>query len=196
MKNPLQSKSKIVFALFLCLLPAIAQAHPGHGVTSFSAGFTHPLTGLDHILAMVAVGLWAVQLGGRAVWLVPISFVATMIVGGALGMAHFPLPFVEHGILASVFILGLLVAFAARVPLAVSMTVVGLFALFHGHAHGAEMPDTAGGLSFGAGFVMATALWHCLGIGAGLAIGRLAQMKLVRFAGGAILLAGVALLAP
>lgn len=193
MKNPLQPKSKILLTFLLCLLPVVAQAHPGHGVTGFHAGFTHPITGWDHILAMVAVGLWAVQLGGRAIWLVPLSFVATMIVGGALGMAHVPMPFVEHGILASVFILGLLITFAARVPLGVSMVIVGLFALFHGHAHGAEMPETAAGFSFGVGFAIATALLHCAGIGAGLTISRLAQMKVVRFAGAAIVLGGVML---
>lgn len=190
MKSLPRPSSTLLFLSALLLIPAAAQAHPGHSVTGFSAGFAHPILGLDHVLAMFAVGLWAVQLGGRAMWFVPLTFVATMMAGGGLGMAHVPLPFVEHGILASVLILGLLIAFAARVPLAAGMAIVALFALFHGHAHGAEMPESAAGLSYGAGFALATAFLHAAGIGAGLLVSRAAQTLWVRLAGAAIAIEG------
>ncbi len=151
------------------LLPSLAQAHPGipghtHG---FDNGLFHPLTGLDHICAMIAVGLWAAQRGGRALWLVPLTFVSVMAFGGALGMSGIALPFVETGIVASVLILGVLIAAAVRLPLMASAAMVGLFALFHGFAHGAEMPDTASGLVYGIGFIAATAILHLCGIGLG-----------------------------
>ncbi len=176
------------------LLPALAQAHPWPGHShSFTGGLSHPLNGLDHILAMVAVGLWAAQLGGRALWLVPASFVTLMSVGGVLGMAGLALPGVETGILVSVLALGLLIAAAARLPLAASMAVVGVFALFHGHAHGAEMPAAASSLAYGAGFILATALLHACG----MALGFLAQKRLpapvLRFAGAAIAVGGLCL---
>ena len=135
---------------------------------------------------MVAVGLWAAQLGGRALWLVPAAFVSLMTVGGALGMAGVPVPMVETGILLSVLLLGVLIAAAVRLPLAASMAVVGLFAIFHGHAHGSEIPVAASGLAYGLGFVLATAVLH----GCGLGLGLLAQKKFtapaLRFAGAAI----------
>src|SRR5581483_9875318 len=136
---------RILPLMLFFILPTLAQAHPGmpghtHG---FSNGFSHPLTGLDHICAMVAVGLWAAQRGGRALWLVPATFVFVMIVGGVFGMGHAGIPCVEQGIAASVLILGILITAAIRLPLAASAAIVGLFALFHGYAHGAEMPETA-----------------------------------------------------
>ncbi|MDR3402735.1 MAG: HupE/UreJ family protein [Chthoniobacter sp.] len=172
--------------LSLALAPVLAHAHPGHDASGFAAGVSHPIHGLDHILAMVAVGLWAVQLGGRAKWLVPASFVSVMAIGGALGMAGVSMPFAEQGILASVLILGVLIAAAVRLPLAASMSIVGLFALCHGHAHGLEMPGTAAGLSYGAGFVIATALLHASGIMTGVMIQRFAEAKWVRATGVAI----------
>lgn len=172
--------------LSLTLTPVLAHAHPGHDASSFAAGVSHPIHGLDHILAMLAVGLWAVQLGGRAKWLVPASFVSVMALGGALGMAGVAVPFAEQGILASVLILGVMIAAAVRLPLAASMAVVGLFALCHGHAHGLEMPGTAAGLAYGSGFVLATALLHAAGIGAGLLIQQVAEAKWVRATGVAI----------
>src|SRR5579863_3698485 len=131
--------------LSLCVLAFVgsAAAHPVPGAAGLTAGFAHPLSGLDHVLAMVAVGLWAAQLGGRALWLVPASFVGFMTLGGALGMAGVHLPMVEAGILASVLILGILIAAAAQLPLAASVAVTGLFAIFHGHAHGTEIPLAA-----------------------------------------------------
>lgn len=175
------------------LLPSLAQAHPGmpghtHG---FANGLGHPLTGLDHICAMVAVGLWAAQRGGRALWLVPTTFVFIMMIGGALGMGGVGIPYVEQGIAASVLVLGIFIAAAVRLPLAASMVIVGLFAVFHGYAHGSEMPETASGLAYSIGFVLATAMLHLCGIGLGLLIQRFASAKLIRYAGGAIACCGI-----
>jgi urease accessory protein len=190
--------SRLFPLLAVFLLPTLAQAHPGipghtHG---FANGLAHPLTGLDHICAMVAVGLWAAQRGGRALWLVPSVFVSVMILGGALGMAAVPVPFVEPGIAASVLVLGVLIAAAVRLPLPVSALLVGVFAICHGYAHGAEMPDSASGLAYGLGFVLATASLHLSGIGLGLLARRFASVWLVRYAGGAIAACGVYLCLP
>lgn len=180
------------FLVPLLLLPSLAQAHPGHGAaTGLASGFTHPLTGLDHLCAMIAVGLWAAQRGGRALWAVPLAFVSVMTLGAIAGMGGYTLPFIEQGIAASVLILGILIAAALRLPLAASITVVGLFALFHGYAHGAEMPATASGFAYGVGFVAATAGLHLLGIGLGLTAKKLATEKTVRYAGGAIAACGL-----
>ncbi len=172
--------------------PAFAHLNPeDHG--SFMAGFSHPLFGLDHILVMVAVGLWAAQIGGRALWAVPAAFVAMMAAGFGLALAGLPLPFVEPVILASVVALGLLVAIAARLDVALSAVIVAVFALFHGHAHGGEL-GIAGAMPFAAGFVIATALLHGAGIALGLGIGRIAGGgTLTRILGGATALAGMAL---
>jgi len=185
-------------ALTLLITAAAAEAHTGVGSTmGFTHGFGHPFSGLDHILAMVAVGLFAANLGGRALWLVPLSFVAMMAVGGALGVAGIDMPFFEIGIAASVIVLGLAVALQWNLPVAGAMALVGFFALFHGHAHGAEMPVDASGLAYGVGFVLATAILHLIGIGLGLGIGMLAKAtsKRTMQAGGAVMsLAGAAML--
>jgi urease accessory protein len=182
----------------LALLPSAASAHVGIGdAHGFGHGFAHPLGGLDHILAMVAVGVFAAQLGGRALWLVPLSFLAMMAVGGALGTAGLNLPFAEIGIGLSVVVLGLVVAFGLPLPVVAASALVGFFAIFHGHAHGAEMPETAFGLAYGAGFVLATALLHGAGIGGGLLLGRAGAApgrRIAQLAGGATTVAGVALL--
>lgn len=158
-------------ALAATTLPAFAHLNPEeHG--SFMAGFSHPLFGADHILAMVAVGIWAAQIGGRALWVVPSAFVGTMAIGFMMALGGIDLPFVEPAILASVIALGLLVAMAARLPVSAAAAVVGIFALFHGHAHGGEL-GSAGALQFGVGFVIATALLHVAGIAAGLGVSRL-----------------------
>lgn len=172
--------------------PAFAHLNPQeHG--SFMAGFSHPLFGLDHILVMVAVGLWAAQIGGRAMWAVPAAFVAMMALGFGLAVAGASLPFVEPVILASVVTLGLLVAMAVRLDPAVSAAIVAVFALFHGHAHGGEL-GVAGALPFATGFVIATALLHVGGIALGLGIARIAGGRtLTRILGAATALAGVAL---
>jgi len=176
----------------LLALPAVAQAHPGHGLAQgFAPGFAHPLLGLDHELAMIAIGLWAAQAGGRALWAVPATFVGVMALGGALGMAHVSVPFIEPGIAASVLVLGLLIAFAVRLPMVAAVPLVALFAIFHGHAHGAEMPETASGAAYGIGFLLATAALHGAGIGLGMLIQRCTVAPVIRFAGAAIAVAGV-----
>ena len=153
-------------ALMSVAFSSIAQAHPGHG-GGLLAGIAHPLFGLDHVLAMVAVGVWAFQLGGRARWLVPASFVALMAVAGGAGIAGIALPLVEAGIASSVLVLGLLIAFAVRVTPAFGAGIVALFAIFHGHAHGAEMPLMGSAWEYGIGFVLSTAALHGLGLALG-----------------------------
>jgi urease accessory protein len=179
------------------LAPSLAFAHTGVGPTQgFVHGFMHPVSGIDHILAMVTVGVFAWQLGGRALWAVPAAFVAVMALGGALGMAGIGLPFVELGIALSVVVLGAVVALGVKPPLAAAMGLVGLMAIFHGHAHGAEMPENAGGLVYGLGFMAGTALLHLAGIGIGFAIGLLGDRfgaVWVRAAGAAVCASGVAL---
>ena len=183
----------------LFLASTAAHAHTGVGATTgFAHGFLHPIGGLDHVLVMVAVGLFAVHLGGRALWLVPLSFVSMMAVGGALGMAGIELPFVEIGIALSVVVLGACVATGLHLPTAAAMALVGLFATFHGHAHGAEMPESTSGLEYAAGFVIATAMLHVCGIGLGLLLGKFGEShgtRIVRLAGGAMTLAGIVILA-
>jgi len=177
--------------LLAATMPASAHLDPGaHG--SFMAGFSHPFFGIDHILVMVAVGLWAATLGGRALWLVPAAFVGAMIAGFAAALLGAPLPFVEPVILASVVFIGLVVALAFRLPVAGVMGVVAFFAFFHGHAHGGEL-GAAGAAQFAIGFALATALLHAVGIGLGLAFGR-GQREggaLTRLAGAATALAGL-----
>jgi urease accessory protein len=185
-------------AAFLVTMTGAALAHPGHGdAGGFTHGFMHPVGGLDHVLAMIAVGLFAAHLGGRALGLVPATFVAVMAAGGALGMAGIAVPFVETGIALSVVVLGLAVALRMSVPTLAAMALVGLFAVFHGHAHGAEMPQDASGFGYAAGFMLATALLHGAGIALGLAVaklGELAGRRAVQVAGGAMALAGVVIL--
>ena len=176
--------------------PALAHVEAGQA-TGLLSGFLHPISGLDHVLAMVAVGLFAANLGGRALWLVPASFVGMMAVGGALGIGGIEMKFVEIGIAASVIVLGLAVALQWNLPVAGAMALVGFFALFHGHAHGAEMPTDASGLAYGLGFVIATAILHMIGISIGLGIGffaRTTSRRLARTSGGIMALAGVAML--
>jgi urease accessory protein len=189
--------SYLVLATLLMLTPALA--HTGIGdTTGLARGFSHPMGGIDHVLAMVAVGLLAALIGGRALWLVPISFVGMMALGGAVGMAGIGIPFVEIGIALSVVVLGAAVALRAEMPVVAAMAIVGLFAIFHGHAHGAEIPDTVSGFEYGIGFVLATALLHVAGIGLGLAIGRMSERRagrIAQLAGGGMTLVGIGLLA-
>ncbi|TPM29280.1 HupE/UreJ family protein [Mesorhizobium sp. B2-3-5] len=160
-------------AILLMAAVMPAYAHVGVGTTSsFTAGFMHPLSGLDHMTAMIAVGLWAALKGGRAIWAWPLAFVGVMLGGAALGMAHVPMPFVEPGILASVVAFGLLVALAVDLPVSAGVAIIGLFAVFHGHAHGTGVPENAGGLEYMAGFAIATVLPHAIGIAAGLSLGQ------------------------
>jgi urease accessory protein len=191
---------RTLLAAALVLVPSLALAHPGlpghpHDVAT---GFLHPLIGIDHVLAMVAVGLLAAQLGERALWLVPASFVAAMAAAGLAGMAGVTLPMTEIGIAASVVVLGGAIALRLAMPVAAAMALVGFFAIFHGYAHGLETPETASGLLYGLGFVGATALLHGLGIAIGLAVGRLdgaVGRNLVRVAGSVAAMIGVVMLA-
>ncbi len=188
------SNSKFL-SLAAIFLPSVAFIHLGVGQTSgFLNGFLHPFSGLDHVCAMLAVGLWAAQRGGRAIWVVPLTFVSVMALGGILGMAGIALPFVDRGIIISVLILGILVAAAARMPIVASSIIVGLFALYHGHAHGTEMPLTASGFAYGMGFVTATALLHATGIAVAVTAPKLGFNRVVRFTGAAIALCGIYLL--
>lgn len=177
------------------LAPTAAFAHPGHGETSsFLAGVQHPLSGLDHITAMLAVGLLAALKGGRALWLWPLTFIGLMAAGGALGMTQVALPLVEPAILASVIVLGLLVAFAVNLPTWLGALVIGISALFHGHAHGMEaQAGLDGGLGYMAGFVLATAALHLAGIGAVLGLRSASLQPVVRVAGAACVLVGAGL---
>jgi urease accessory protein len=187
------SRSLWISAIFLLLTSIGAQAHIlSNDVHGFGSGFAHPLHGLDHILAMVAVGLWAGQLGGRARWLVPASFVVVMAFGGTLAMAGLRVPYTEEGILLSVLVLGILITVAARFPLSASMAIVGVFAFFHGHSHGMEMPASVVGYAYGAGFILATVLLHAVGIGLAYAVHKV-RLPVVRWAGVAIAVAGICL---
>jgi urease accessory protein len=188
-----------LFPVALTLVPAVASAHVGVGdAHGFVHGFFHPLGGLDHILAMVAVGLIAAHLGGRAMWLVPLAFVSVMAIAGVFGMAGVVLPYAEIGVGMSVVILGLAIAFQLNISTLAAMALVGFFAIFHGHAHGVEMPESASGLEYGIGFICATAFLHAIGIGIGLEIGYAGQIysrRIVQVGGGAMAIAGVAILA-
>ena len=171
-----------------------AQAHPGHGGGEFHDGFLHPVFGLDHLLAMVAVGLLAVRIGGRALIALPGIFLGGMLLGGAGAVLTLPVAAVEMGILASVLVLGLLVASASVVSLRSGAELVGAFALFHGYAHAAEMAAGSSFASYAAGFLLATALLHASGIAGGLMLARFIDSRVVRLAGGAIAAAGALLL--
>jgi urease accessory protein len=184
-----------VFFVTILAVPSLAEAHVSvGGADGLVNGFVHPLGGPDHLLAMLGVGLWAAQRGGRSIWLVPLAFLGVMALGGALGMAGVALPLVEQGILASVLLVGILIAAAVELPLVASVLIVGLFALMHGHAHGAEMPSTASGLAYGAGFIASTCLLLASGVGLGLLARQLDRTYLLRYAGGAIAICGVLLL--
>lgn len=184
----------VIALLILGITPALA--HVGHGAAeSFAAGTAHPLGGLDHIAVMIAVGLWAALKGGRALWLWPVTFVGVMLVGGALGMAHVAVPFVEPGILASVVALGLLVALAVDLPLAAGAAIIGVFAIFHGHAHGSEVAENIGGVEYMAGFALATATLHLTGIGFAQLMTRNHMRPAIRIAGVACVVIGGGLFA-
>lgn len=185
-------------ALLLAALAGPALAHTGAGSTSgFAAGLHHPMGGLDHLLAMVAVGVLAAQLGGRALWAVPAAFVGMMLVGGLAAMAGIGLPLVELGIAGSVVILGAVIALGRRLPLAGAVALAGVLAVFHGHAHGLEMPAAASGLAYAAGFALATATLHVAGLGLGLGARTLSERAgraLLAIGGAGVSAAGLALL--
>jgi urease accessory protein len=180
----------LLFALLLTCATG-ADAHEAAGLAGgFTSGFMHPLLGWDHVAAMVAVGLWGAVLGRRAIWLLPVVFPLVMAFGGALGVIGIPLPSVEIGIALSALVLGCMVFFAARPPLWAAAIIVGLFAVFHGHAHGTELPEAASPLAFSLGFVLATGLLHLCGILISLLSRWRAGRAVVRSGGAIIAVAG------
>ncbi|MCW8355817.1 HupE/UreJ family protein [Marinomonas pontica] len=186
------STLKMGLAALVAAIPALALAHPGHEhTTSFMTGFMHPMGGLDHLLAMLAIGLWAASLGGRALWAVPAAFVGTMLVGGALAVAGVQVPFIEQGIVLSVILMGALLLGAARFSVVTCAGIAGLFAIFHGAAHGLEMPLNANGAEYALGFAVATALLHVVGIGFGAVIARFQAPIVTRVTGSVIAIAGL-----
>ncbi|MER9664265.1 HupE/UreJ family protein [Mesorhizobium sp. M0159] len=183
-----------VVLAFVASMPSIASAHTGVGDTSgFLHGISHPICGVDHILAMVMIGVFANQLSGRALWLVPTMFVLMMALGGALGASGVYLPHAELGIALSVIVLGGIVALKMKAPVAIATGVPGCFAIFHGHAHGAEMPESASGFAYAAGFIIATALLHAAGIAVSFHIKKASERYgrvVMQCAGGIAALAG------
>jgi urease accessory protein len=155
----------------LIAMTSLAEAHAGHGTYGFAYGFAHPFTGIDHIVTMVAVGLFAAMLGGKARYLVPLSFIVMMVAGSALAFNGFVLPFVETGIVASMIVLSTAVALRWNASVSLAMGLCGFFAVFHGFAHGSEMPHDLTGFEYGAGFTVATILLHAAGLSAGLISG-------------------------
>uniref|UniRef100_UPI004048D1FD HupE/UreJ family protein n=1 Tax=Shewanella baltica TaxID=62322 RepID=UPI004048D1FD len=185
----------LLLLLTLCWTAPVS-AHEIHSGGGFMSGFNHPVLGFDHLLAMLSVGMLSTQLGGRAIWTVPLAFVTFMLVGGILGLYAIAVPFVEIGIALSVLLLGLAIAFDRQIPLLFAMAFVGVFAIFHGHAHGAEMPALASPVLYALGFLFGTAVIHLGGVMIGLGMQRMTgQRNLMRVTGAAIAAMGGYLLA-
>ncbi|MDP3123613.1 MAG: HupE/UreJ family protein [Thiobacillus sp.] len=183
-------QTRTIALITLCLFAGTASAHTGsHTVTGFVSGLTHPLLGLDHLLAMIAVGLWAAQQGGRALWAVPAAFVGAMVLGGSLALSGMALPHVETAIAASVLVLGLLIATRRQWTVPLGMALAAGFAVFHGYAHGLEMPQAASLMLYALGFVLATVFLHAAGIA-----GHRAGRRAVQWAGAGIAATGLALM--
>jgi urease accessory protein len=188
-----------VLILALALVAAQSGAAFAHIIEGsaggFGQGFEHPLSGADHFLAMFAVGIWGAQMGGRAVWALPVTFPLIMTAGGLAGMLGLPLPHVELGIALSILALGAAIAFAWRPVELVALILIGIFAICHGYAHGVELPSAADPADYAAGFVIATGLIHLLGVGVGLALGKPFGGRLAQTLGGAIAAGGIYFLA-
>jgi urease accessory protein len=183
----------ITLVLAITVGPTLAHTGEGYG-GGFISGFTHPILGWDHVAAMVAVGLWGAFLGAPAIWILPVVFPLVMALGAVAGIAGIPVPAIETGIALSSVVLGLMIVFAAKPPIWVAAVIVGAFAIFHGYAHGTELPSTANAFAFAVGFVVATGLLHLIGIAFGVLVRWPAGRVAVRSAGGLISLAGVAFL--
>ena len=181
-------------SLALVLVGSPALAHTGSVAGGFLGGFAHPVFGPDHVVAMVAVGLWGAFLGAPAIWLLPVVFPLVMAFGGVVGILGVPIPAVETGIATSAVVLGLMVALAARPPLWVAAALVGVFAIFHGHAHGTELPVGADAIAYSMGFVIATGMLHVSGIAFGTLSRWPAGRVAVRTAGAVIAVIGFAYL--
>ena len=191
----MKTRNLPLLAALLLLAFTDVSAHSAEGLAGgFLSGLMHPVLGPDHVIAMVAVGLWGAFLGRPAIWLLPIVFPMVMAFGGALGVAGVPFPAVETGIAVSAIVLGAMVAFAARPPIWVAAGIVGAFAIFHGHAHGTELPSAANPLAYSLGFVIATGLLHLCGIAFGALAHWPAGKVAVRAGGGLIALGGFAFL--
>ena len=187
--------TRLLITIPLVLVTSYATAHTGEGINNgFQSGFWHPIMGWDHVVAMVAVGLWGAFLGAPAIWLLPVVFPLVMAFGGAMGMMGIPLPAVEVGIALSGIVLGLLVLFAVKAPLWVAAVLVGVFAIFHGHAHGTELPNAFSPYGYAAGFVIATGLMHIIGIGIGFLTRSSFGTYVVRATGAVIAAVGAAFL--
>lgn len=182
----------------LTALPTLvlAHPHPGHGHGGFLAGISHPLLGLDHLLAMLGVGIWAAQQTyRRGFWLIPVAFLAAMLAGFGIGMGSAPLPLIEFGIVGSLAVVGLLVYFSRQLPLMAATAAAGVFAVFHGHAHGAEMAADLSGVAFALGFLLASAILLCTGVAAWRRAERVfLQRPVARTTGAALVLASAAFL--
>jgi urease accessory protein len=183
----------IAVGLSILAFPALAHTGEGYG-GGFVAGFAHPILGWDHVAAMVAVGLWGAFLGAPAIWVLPVVFPLVMALGATAGIVGLPLPAVETGIALSAVVLGLMIVLAARLPLWIAGVIVGVFAIFHGYAHGTELPSSANAFAYAVGFVLSTGLLHMIGIAFGLLVKWPAGRMAVRGAGGLISLAGLAFL--
>ncbi len=187
--------SSLAIAAVLIAYASAVSAHEAAGISGgFISGFLHPVLGWDHVVAMVAVGLWGAFLGSPAIWILPVVFPLVMAFGGALGVIGIPIPAVETGIAASAVVLGAMVAFAVRPPIWIAAVIVGAFAIFHGHAHGTELPNAANPLAYSMGFVLSTGLLHLSGIAFGLLVRWPAGKLAVQAGGGLIALAGVGFL--
>lgn len=183
---------RVFIIAFAVLLPVSASAHiEGGALGGFRSGFTHPIIGLDHLLAMLAVGIWGAQMGGRNVWTLPVTFPLIMAAGGILGMSGVELPNVELGIALSVFVLGLAIGFAWKAPEWAALLLIAVFAVFHGYAHGVELPGAVDPASYSIGFVVATGFIHVAGIGIGLVLGKIWRGQLSKSLGGAIAATGL-----
>jgi urease accessory protein len=186
--------TKILTTIILLATSSAAFAHPGHNISGLAAGLMHPFSGLDHLLAMVAVGLWAAQSGGRKVWLLPATFMTMLAAGAGIAMQWQALPLVEAGIAVSVLALGLIITLSLQLPAVFSVAITGLFGLLHGYAHGLELPASAEPVEYALGFLAATAILHLSGITLGVAL-RHRHLLLTRVIGSAIAVSGVYLLA-
>jgi len=188
-------RSLALLALSMILFPSAAWAHTGlGGALGFANGFIHPLSGLDHVLAMLAVGLLAVRLGGRALWLLPAAFLAFLVLGGVLGMSGVNLPFVEAAIAGSVLVLGCVLFARPSLPVTAAAGLAAIFAVFHGYSHGAEITAGSPALGYAVGFVLATVILHVAGVGLGAALVRSAP-HMMRAGGLAMAAVGAGLLA-
>ena len=194
--DPAPIRSTAALLALVAALPAHAHVGQGDVTGGLVVGFLHPMLGFDHVVAMVAVGIWGAQLGRPAIWVLPVTFPLVMALGGVLGVLGVPIPGVEIGVAASAIVLGAMIAFAVRPPLSLAGLIVALFAIFHGYAHGAELPASANAVSYAFGFVVATGLLHAIGILIGAVKRWQSGPALLRLAGTLIAFVGVWFLVP